>query len=157
MSPAARVSRHLPSLLLWAGMAACLSGLLFHRMWDTLPFPRFFEHLLLAGLAVAARHGFEMENGVQYARDRYVDVNIFDDRNREVLERLSQLPASCEESARRLSEQRAVYERYGVFPPRLIDGLVDRLASFRDAHLREELGGDESKIKALVDTSFYCG
>ena len=108
-------------------------------------------------LAVAARHGFEMENGLQYARDRYVDVNIFDDRNREVLERLSQLPASCEESARRLSEQRAVYERYGVFPPRLIDGLVDRLASFRDAHLREELGGDESKIKALVDTYFYCG
>lgn len=114
-------------------------------------------YLLLAGLAVAARHGFEMENGVQYARDRYVDVNIFDDRNREVLERLSQLPASCEESARCLSEQRAVYERYGVFPPRLIDGLVDRLASFRDAHLREELGGDESKIKALVDTYFYCG
>ena len=114
-------------------------------------------YLLLAGLAVAARHGFEMENGLQYARDRYVDVNIFDDRNREVLERLSQLPASCEESARRLSEQRAVYERYGVFPPRLIDGLVDRLASFRDALLREELGGDESKIKALVDTYFYCG
>ena len=54
MSPAARVSRHLPSLLLWAGMAACLAGLLFHRMWDTLPFPRFFEHLLLAGLALLA-------------------------------------------------------------------------------------------------------
>ena len=113
--------------------------------------------LLLAGLAVAARHGFEMENGLQYARDRYVDVNIFDDRHREVLERLSQLPASCEESAQRLVEQRAVYERYGVFPPRLIDGLVDRLASFRDARLREELGGDETKIKNLVDTYFYCG
>lgn len=54
MSPAARVSHHLPSLLLWAGMAACLAGLLFHRMWDTLPFPRFFEHLLLAGLALLA-------------------------------------------------------------------------------------------------------
>lgn len=114
-------------------------------------------YLLLAGLAVAARHGFEMEHGVQYARDRYVDVNIFDDKHKEVLARLSQLPASCEESAARLEEQRAVYERYGVFPPRLVDGLVARLAAFRDAHLREELAGDQARIKELVDTYFYCG
>lgn len=98
-------------------------------------------YLLLAGLAVAARHGFEMENGTQYARDRYVDVNIFDERHREVLARLNRLPASCEESARRLEEHRAVYERHGVFSPRLIDGLVARLAAFRDADLRRELAG----------------
>ena len=114
-------------------------------------------YLLLAGLAVAARHGFEMENGTQYARDRYVDVNIFDERHREVLARLNRLPASCEESARRLEEHRAVYERHGVFSPRLIDGLVARLAAFRDADLRRELAGDEEKVRKLVETYFYCG
>ena len=41
-------------LLLWAGMAACALGLAVHRMWEALPFPRFFEHLLLALLALAA-------------------------------------------------------------------------------------------------------
>lgn len=114
-------------------------------------------YLLLAGLAVAARHGFEMENGLQYAKDRYVDVNIFDDKYKEVLARLSQLPASCEESAARLAEQRAVYEQYGVFSPRLIDGLIASLDSFKDANLRQELNNNEEKIMALVNKYFYCG
>lgn len=114
-------------------------------------------YLLLAGLAVAARHGFEMENGIQYARDRYVDVNIFDDRHKEVLARLSQLPASCEESARQLEAQRAVYEQYGVFSPRLIDGVIARLAGFHDAELREACARDEERIRELVRTWFYCG
>ena len=48
------LSRHLPALLLWAGMAACAVGLVAHRMWDALPFPRFFEHVLLGMLALAA-------------------------------------------------------------------------------------------------------
>lgn len=114
-------------------------------------------YLLLAGLAVAARHGFEMENGLQYARDRYVDVNIFDEKHKEVLARLSRLPASCEESARCLEEHRAVYEQYGVFPPRLVDGIISRLAAFKDSRLREEIGNDQEKILKLVRTWFYCG
>ena len=114
-------------------------------------------YLLLAGLTVAARHGFEMENGIEYARDRYVDVNIFDDRHREVLQRLSHLPASCEESARRLEEQRTVYERYGVFPPRLVDGVISRLAAFKDGDLRQQCTGDDARIRELVKTWFYCG
>ena len=114
-------------------------------------------YLLLAGLAVAARHGFEMENGLQYARDRYVDVNIFDEKHKEVLARLSQLPASCEESAKRLAEQRAIYEQHGVFSPRLIDGLIQRLEGFKDANLRQELNNDETKIMRLVKEYFYCG
>ena len=114
-------------------------------------------YLLLAGLAVAARHGFEMENGLQYARDRYVDVNIFDDKHREVLARLSSLPASCEESARCLEAQRAIYEQHGVFAPGLIDGLDSRLSPFHDATLRREIAGDMARIKQLVATYFHCG
>ena len=114
-------------------------------------------YLLLAGLAVAARHGFEMEDGLQYARDRYVDVNIFDDKHREVLARLNSLPASCEESARCLEAQRAIYERHGVFAPGLIDGIASRLSAFHDANLRREIAGDETRIRQLVDTWFHCG
>lgn len=114
-------------------------------------------YLLLAGLTVAARHGFEMENGIEYARDRYVDVNIFDDRHKEVLKRLNHLPASCEESARRLEEQRAVYEHCGVFPPRLIDGVIARLAAFKDSDLRGQCSEDDARIRQLVKTWFYCG
>ncbi|MFC1934638.1 glutamine synthetase beta-grasp domain-containing protein, partial [Chloroflexota bacterium] len=41
-------------------------------------------HLLLAGLAVAARHGLEMEGALELANKRYVDVNIFSSDQREV-------------------------------------------------------------------------
>ena len=114
-------------------------------------------YLLLAGLTVAARYGFEMENGVQYARDRYVDVDIFDEKHKDVLARLSQLPASCEESAECLKRQRAVYERYGVFSPRMVDGLIKMLSDYRDASLRKELEGNDEKIMELVRRYFYCG
>ena len=45
-------------------------------------------HLLLAGLAVAARHGLEMEGALESANKLYVDVNIFSPNQREVQERL---------------------------------------------------------------------
>lgn len=42
-----------PALLTWCGMAACMAGLVAHRMWQPLPFPRLFEFLVLAFLALA--------------------------------------------------------------------------------------------------------
>ena len=47
-------SSPLPAVLLWAGIALCVVGLAVHRMWEELPFPRAFEHGLLALLALAA-------------------------------------------------------------------------------------------------------
>lgn len=43
----------LPGALLWLGMALCAIGLFANEMWKVLPFPRFFEHLLLALVALA--------------------------------------------------------------------------------------------------------
>jgi hypothetical protein len=43
----------LPAALLWLGMAMCGAGLVAYRMWHVLPFPRFFEHVLLALCALA--------------------------------------------------------------------------------------------------------
>lgn len=114
-------------------------------------------YLLVAGLAVAARHGFEMENALQYARDRYVDVNIFDDANKAVADRLSHLPTSCHESALCLEQQRSLYEARGVFAPGLIDGLIARLRKFNDENLREQLKKEEVSVDELVEKYYYCG
>ena len=114
-------------------------------------------YLLLAGLAVAARHGFEMEGALQYARDRYVDVNIFSDENKAVAERLSHLPASCYESAENLAQQRAIFEKHGVFSAQLIDGTIALLKKFNDQQLRAEISSDPEKVMALVARYFHCG
>ena len=114
-------------------------------------------YLLIAGLAVAVRHGFEMKDALQYPKERYVDVNIFDDANKGVADRLSQLPASCYDSALCLEKQRADFEKYGVFAPGLVDGLIAGLKKFDDKMLRQDLGNDEAKIMELVHKYFYCG
>ena len=114
-------------------------------------------YLLLAGLVVAARHGFEMEDAVKYADDRYVSVNIFNDANKAVAERLSHLPSSCVESAQRLQEQRAMYEAHQVFSPSLIDGLAKKLAAYNDLTLRHDLNNNPDKIQELVRTFINAG
>ena len=114
-------------------------------------------YLLIAGLAVAVRHGFEMENALQYAKERYVDVNIFVVANKEVAVGLSDLTSSCYDSALCLEKQRANFEKYGVFAPSLIDGLIAGLKKFDDKTLRQDLGNDEAKIMELVHKYFYCG
>lgn len=112
-------------------------------------------YLLLAGMTVAARHGFEMENAVQYAKDRYVAVNIFE--HEDVLSRLSVLPDSCAASADLLEKDRAIYEEQGVFDARLIDGILGELRSFNDRTLRTEMGNDSQKMLELVETFINCG
>lgn len=112
-------------------------------------------YLLLAGMTVAARHGFEMENAVQYAKDRYVSVNIFE--HEDVLSRLDVLPDSCAASADLLEKDRAIYEEKGIFDPQLIDGILKELRSFNDRTLRKEIGNDSQKTLELVETFVDCG
>lgn len=114
-------------------------------------------YMLVAGLAVAVRYGFEMEDGIAYAKDRYVDVNIFDDKHKDVVERLSQLPTSCYESAQELEKIRAIYEAKGVFSPGMIDGVIKQLQSQNDQNLRIELSGDNSLMESLVRSFVNCG
>ena len=114
-------------------------------------------YLLLAGIAVAARYGFECANALEVAKDTYVNVNIHKDENRAVLEKLSVLPDSCAASADCLAAQRAVYEAEGVFAPAMIDGIIAELKAFNDRTLRADIGNDQKKILALVETFFHCG
>ena len=112
---------------------------------------------LLAGLCVACRHGFEMNDALEVAEKDYVNVNIHDAANADKLAQLAQLPDSCMASADCLERQRAVYEQYGVFSPEMIDGIIEQLRAFNDLTLRHDIENDHDAIKQLVDTYFHCG
>jgi glutamine synthetase len=113
-------------------------------------------YFLLAGLAVAARHGLEMEGALDLADKLYVDVNIFSPEHKAIQERLPQLPTSCWESAECLLKDRQVYERDSVFSPVVIDGVVKTLKSYNDKGLSERYYGKGEEIKKLVDEYFHC-
>jgi glutamine synthetase len=113
----------------------------------------------MAGLCVAARIGLEMpkEEALAMARDKYVDIDIHKAENAARLEALDCLPASCVESAACLERVREVYEADGVFPPRMIDGIIRGLREFKDADLRQRVAADPNLMRALVKEYFYCG
>ena len=113
--------------------------------------------LLLAGLAVACRSGFENPDALKVAEKTYVNVNIHKEENQELLDSLSVLPDSCAASADCLAEQRAFYEAKGIFSAAMIDGIIADLKKFDDRTLRQDLGSDTYKILALVEEFFHCG
>ncbi|MBR2399594.1 MAG: glutamine synthetase, partial [Alistipes sp.] len=112
---------------------------------------------LLAGLAVACRYGFELENALEIADRTYVNVNIHDKQNEARLSDLAQLPDSCAASADCLESQREVYEKYGVFSKAMIDGIIKRLRSYNDATLRADIGDNIELMLSLVMEYFHCG
>jgi glutamine synthetase len=114
-------------------------------------------YLLLAGLTVAARSGFEMEKALEYAEKTYVDVNIFYAEHQDRLQSLDSLPTSCWESAEMLDQQRAIYEKYNVFPASIIDGIIKDLKKFEDKNIREDLEKNPEKLMEWVHKYYYCG
>jgi len=113
-------------------------------------------YLLLAGLAVACRHGLEMENALELADKLYVNVNIFSPEHKGLQEKLPQLPASCWESAENLMRDKETYQRDGVFPSIVIDGIVKKLKSYNDKDLSERLYDREDEIRKLIDEHLHC-
>lgn len=112
---------------------------------------------LLAGLAVACRHGFEIENALAIAEQTYVNVNIHQKENADKLKALAQLPDSCAASADCLQKQRTVFEQYNVFSPAMIDGIISRLRSYNDATLRKDIQDKPEEMLALVSKFSHCG
>ena len=112
---------------------------------------------LLSGLAVACRHGFELDNALEIAERTYVNVNIHQKENEGKLKSLAQLPDSCEASADCLEKQRAVFEQYNVFSPAMIDGILRKLRSYKDRTLRADLKEDREAMLKLVHEYFHCG
>ncbi len=112
---------------------------------------------LIAGLAVACRHGFEMEDALAVAERTYVNVNIHKAENAAKLEQLAQLPDSCAASADCLERQRAVFEKYNVFSPAMIDGIIARLRAYDDRTLRAAVQDNPDEMLRLVNRYFHCG
>lgn len=113
-------------------------------------------YLFLAGMAVAARHGFEMENALEYAKKTYVDVNIFHDAHKHKCDELEKLPTSCWESADCLEKQAAIYKKHGVFTDSIIEGTIKMLRSHNDKTLRSDIKSDD-ELMAIVNKFFHCG
>jgi glutamine synthetase len=86
----------------------------------------------------------------------YINVNIFKAENKEILERLKALPASCHESASFLEADMAFYMKEGVFPEGTIRSFVDRLKAYKDHNLSERLFNKKEEIRALVERYLHC-
>ena len=112
---------------------------------------------LIAGLAVACRHGFEIENALEIAEKTYVNVNIHKKENEDKLKQLAQLPDSCAASADCLEKQRAIFEQYHVFSSAMVDGIISKLRSYEDRTLRSEVRDNQEELLKLVNKYFHCG
>ena len=114
-------------------------------------------YLLLAGMAVAARHGLEMKDALDYAKKTYVDVDIFDKKNKKRLDQLNKLPASCWESADALERHKKIYLKHDIFTEGTLDGIIHYLRQFNDQHLRDEIKDSPEKLMQQVMKYFHCG
>ena len=105
---------------------------------------------LFASLIMAAQYGLEMEDGLEKAEKLYVDVNIFQDKNKAKRMTFEHLPDSCSDSAIHLEKRRAIFEKDGVFPNGTIDNFIMKLKSYKDKGLSERLLGKTEDIRKLV-------
>ncbi len=108
-------------------------------------------HLLLAGMTMAALHGLEDRDALDKSEKLYVE------KDASKLKNLMQLPSSCSESADLLKKQRDFYERDGVFPPAIIDYIINELKNYKDSNLSERLFGKADNLQALVQEFLHCG
>lgn len=104
-------------------------------------------HLLLAGMAVAARRGLSDPDGLERAEQLSTEAN--DD--------FEQLPSSCAESADVLEAQREMFEADGVFPVWLIDAVLEGLREADDALPDGDLAENEEARQELIRRYWHVG
>lgn len=105
---------------------------------------------LLAAMVMAMQSGIESEDGLNVAKELKIEVNIFKDENKHIIDKLDQLPVSCYESAIELEKDCDFYNADNVFPKGSIDRFVKLLKSYDDKDLSERLYGKEDEIRELV-------
>lgn len=112
---------------------------------------------LIAAMVCAARSGFEQPDALKRAEEMYVSVNIHNDENKEKLESLKSLPDCCVASAKALENDKDVFEKYGVFSPSLINGIIKKLRGFDDVDLRQRLSNSHKDMMEVVRKFWHCG
>ncbi|HYO33940.1 MAG TPA: glutamine synthetase family protein [Nocardioidaceae bacterium] len=104
-------------------------------------------HLLLAGMAVAAKRGLSDPESLELAaRLSTADHDKFE-----------QLPTSCADSADALESEQALFEADGVFPSELIEALLDRLRAYDDAGLLKKVAKNDEARDELVRRHWHVG
>jgi len=111
---------------------------------------------LMAAMILAAKEGLLSKDSLQRAKDLYVDVNIFEPENKELLNRLRALPSSCQESSQHLKQEADFYQKDGVFPAGTIENFVKKLGAFEDENLNDKLLSQKDEVKKLVDRYLHC-
>jgi glutamine synthetase len=104
-------------------------------------------HLLLAGMAVAAKRGLSDPGSLELAER--LSTAHHDDFER--------LPTSCSESADMLEAEREIFEADGVFPGALIDAVLGGLRDTDDATPVGELSQDEAIREELIRRHWHVG
>lgn len=113
-------------------------------------------YLLLAGLAVAAKYGLEKEDSLEIANKLYIDENIFSSEYKKTLKSIPKLPSSCFQSAENLLKQREIYQKDGVFPNIVIDGIVKKLKNYEDKNLNKKIQNKKEEIIKIVEEYIHC-
>ena len=114
-------------------------------------------YLLIAGICVGARHGFEMPNGLEFAEETFINGNIFFGKNKVKQKSLSQLPDSCKAAAQALFEKADIFKQQGVFTEEIIQGIAKKLKAHNDEDLRERISGNKDETMKLVKKFLHCG
>jgi glutamine synthetase len=115
------------------------------------PDPLANPYLLFAGLAIAAKYGFENpKEAIQIAENLHVEETA---RRK----RLKNLPRSCNESAKNLRKDRKFYEADNVFPKILINKTIDKLKAYKDKDLWKNLADKPEKIENLLKQYLHQG
>jgi glutamine synthetase len=116
------------------------------------PDPSASTYLLFAGIALAVEYGLKNpKKAMKIAEDLSAEKIVRRNRKYKVL------PLSCSESAKNLKRDRSYYEADGVFPKRVIDGIIGKLESFKDGDLQKKLVNNPEKIEELMLQYLNCG
>lgn len=114
-------------------------------------------HLLLASIAVAVKYGLRNDESLKLTKNCYVNVNVFEDENKKIQEKLENLPMSCFESAEKLKEHAQYYLEDNVFNKRILDNVENQLKSYKDKNLNLEFKRGKEKAEKYIKTFIYCG
>jgi len=109
-------------------------------------------YLLFAGVAVAVEYGLKNpREAMEIADGLRAESPV--ERNK----KYRVLPLSCVEAAKNLEKDRKHYEADGVFPKRVIDGVISKLESYKDKGLWKRLADKPEKVEELLREYLDCG
>ncbi|MCW3993662.1 MAG: glutamine synthetase, partial [Candidatus Bathyarchaeota archaeon] len=116
------------------------------------PDPSANTYLLLAGIALAVEYGLKNpKKAMKIAEDLNAEKTVKRNKKRKVL------PLSCSESAKSLKRDRNYYEVDGIFPKRVIDGIISKLESYKDGNLQKKMANNPERIEELLLQYLNCG